>query len=96
MRKSGYIFSVEYCRTDYIPRAIFVELDDQLRMFNTRQEAAMQAEKDGIPIIHDLPVEDWTYVDTPRNREIITKALANHPEHNIKRKHQKQEETYYE
>lgn len=48
--------------------------------------AARKAEKDGIKIIHDMPnVPDWTYIDTPQNREKITAWLKEHPEMCFKR-----------
>lgn len=63
-----------------IPDALHIELDNDKPMHKDRHEAAKQAEKNGIPIIHDIPgLEDWVYVDTPENRAIIHRALARYP-----------------
>lgn len=43
--------------------------------FETDGEAAEQAEKDGIKIIHDMEFDDENsaaYIDTPENRKLLT------------------------
>jgi len=56
----------------------YIENIYQLMKYDTPEAAAKQAEKDGIRIIHDLPgIDDWTYLDTPQNRRILTNHLKN-------------------
>ena len=78
--KNGYgIFT-----SDYMNGALHIELigdiDDICHMYDNDYEASKQAEKDGIKIIHDLPIEnndkDYGYfIDTIKNRKIIQKHL---------------------
>lgn len=69
----------ENARLPLIPGAAFIQSLDE-RRFPTDWDATKQAEKDGIAIIHDMPgVEDWTYIDTPENRVLISNALPKYP-----------------
>ena len=45
-----------------------------MMVFDTDGEAAEQAEKDGIKIIHDMEFDDEnsaSYIDTPKNRKLL-------------------------
>ena len=45
-----------------------------MMIFDSDDEAAEQAEKDGIKIIHDMEFDDENaaaYIDTPENRELL-------------------------
>lgn len=69
----------ENARLPLIPGAAFIQGLDE-RRFPTDWDAAKKAEVDGIAIIHDMPgVEDWTYIDTPENRVLISNALPKYP-----------------
>jgi hypothetical protein len=76
----GYnIFVVNDCDT-IIPGALHIQRHDGSKKFATDYDAARAAEKAGIPIIHDMPgVEDWTYLDTPENRLLISIRLPLYP-----------------
>lgn len=63
----------------FIPGARYIERDDSSMRFDSDQEAARQAEGDGVPIIHDIPaISDWTYVDSSENRVLIERFLENY------------------
>ena len=82
MKKTGYIICQATGSSSVIPGVDHVEVDDTACLFDDDYEAAKQAEKDGIRIIHDLPgIEDWTYVDTAENREKISAWVREHPEY---------------
>lgn len=72
--KRGYaIFT-----SDYGNGASHIERIDDMMVFDSDSEAAEQAEKDGIKIIHDMTFPDEhcaSYIDTPENRELL-KSLA--------------------
>lgn len=60
--------------------ALHIQRLDVVMKFNSDREASIQAEKDGIKLIHDLPIlethEDFAYfIDTKENREIIREHL---------------------
>lgn len=64
--------------------ALHIERIDELDWYDDDVEAAKQAEKDGIKIIHDIRIpedsnlhyyED-TFIDTPENREVLIKEIA--------------------
>lgn len=60
--------------SDYGNGATHIERLDIMGVFDSDAEAAEQAEKDGIKIIHDieLPEEHVAYyIDTPENRELL-------------------------
>lgn len=68
----------------FVPNVEHIRRSDSSDLPN--RAAARKAEKDGIKIIHDMPnVPDWTYIDTPQNREKITAWLKEHPEMCFKR-----------
>lgn len=51
-----------------------IERIDMMEVFESDAEAAEQAEKDGIALIHDMKFKDEDfayYIDTPENREIL-------------------------
>jgi len=51
-----------------------IERIDEMGVFDSDEEAAMQAEKDGIALIHDMKFEGCDfqyYIDTPENRELL-------------------------
>lgn len=71
----------EIFSSDYMNGAEHIERLDCVMIFETDREASEQAEKDGIKIIHDLPLlpthEDFGYfIDTIENRKIIKEHLA--------------------
>ena len=86
----GYVISVGGCEVD-IPDALQVQRIDDLGFYPDDTAASKQAAKDGIKFIHNIPgIERGVYVDTPENRKICRKALAEHPEYrieNILKKH---------
>ena len=64
--------------SDYGNGAKHIERLDCMMIFDSDAEAAEQAEKDGIKIIHDMEFDDENsaaYIDTPENRELL-KNLA--------------------
>lgn len=66
--------------SDYMGEALHIEQLDFMDVYGSDENAALQAEKDGIAIIRDLPLDrddyDFAYfIDTPENREIIRKHL---------------------
>lgn len=68
----------------FVPNVEHIRRSDSSDLPN--RAAARKAEKDGIKIIHDMPnVPDWTYIDTPQNREKITAWLKEHPEMSFKK-----------
>lgn len=77
----GYVICVAPTGSDlpFVPNVEHIRRSDSSDLPN--RAAARKAEKDGIKIIHDMPnVPDWTYIDTPQNREKITAWLKEHPE----------------
>lgn len=51
-----------------------IERIDEMDVFDSDEEAAEQAEKDGIKIIRDMKFEGEDlqyYIDTPENRELL-------------------------
>lgn len=66
------------CMSDYGNGAEHIEKIDIMDVFEDDEEAAEQAEKDGIKIIHDieLPEEHQAaYIDTPENRELLKSLI---------------------
>lgn len=64
--------------SDYGNGATHIERIDIMEVFESDAEAAEQAEKDGIKIIHDieLPEEHQAaYIDTPENRELLANIV---------------------
>lgn len=53
-----------------------IEKIDSMDAFESDEEAAKQAEKDGIKIIHDIKFDESDigyYLDTPKNRQLLKK-----------------------
>lgn len=51
-----------------------IEKIDSIDAFESDEEAAKQAEKDGIKIIHDITFDESNigyYIDTPKNRQLL-------------------------
>ena len=72
--RRGYYIA---CST-YGNGATHIERIDYMNVFYTDKEAAVQAELDGIKLIHDMlfPAEhDAAYLDTPYNR-LLLQSLA--------------------
>lgn len=70
--ENGYVICVTPTGSDlpFVPNVEHIRRSDSSNLSN--RAAARKAEKDGIKIIHDMPnVPDWTYIDTPQNREKI-------------------------
>ena len=64
--------------SDYGNGAEHIQKIDFMNVFEDDAEAAEQAERDGIKIIHDMKFDDENsaaYIDTPENRELL-KDLA--------------------
>ena len=60
--------------SDYGNGAEHIQRLDCMMVFETDGEAAEQAEKDGIKIIHDMKFDDENsaaYIDTPENRKLL-------------------------
>ena len=60
--------------SDYGNGAEHIERLDCMMAFNSDGEAAEQAEKDGIKIIHDMEFNaenSAAYIDTPDNRKLL-------------------------
>lgn len=60
--------------SDYGNGAEHIERLDCMMAFESDGEAAEQAEKDGIKIIHDMEFDDENsaaYIDTPENRGLL-------------------------
>lgn len=82
----GYVICVTPTGSNlpFVPNVEHIRRSDSSDLPN--RAAARKAEKDGIKIIHDMPnVPDWTYIDTPQNREKITAWLKEHPEMSFKK-----------
>lgn len=62
---------------------LHIEKIDELNIYDSDLEAAEQAEKDGIKIIHNVKIPKWmslywykdTFIDTPENREQLRKTI---------------------
>lgn len=66
--------------SEYMNGALHIERDDSIMKFKDDEEASVQAEKDGIKLIKDLPITPGDadfgyYIDTPENRKIIKEHL---------------------
>ena len=80
-KDNGYVICVALTGSGlpFVPNVERIRRSDSSNLSN--RAAARRAEKDGIKIIHDMPnVPDWTYIDTPQNREKIAAWLKEHPE----------------
>lgn len=73
--KRGYAV----CVSDYGNGAHHIEKIDMMDVFSSDSEAADQAEKDGIKIIHDLNLPEEhaaSYIDTPENRKLLYNLIV--------------------
>lgn len=85
--ENGYVICVTPTGSDlpFVPNVEHIRRSDSSNL--SSRAAARKAEKDGIKIIHDMSnVPDWTYIDTPQNREKIAAWLKEHPEMCFKKK----------
>ena len=73
MSAKGYVFAVcEDLDDPYICGALQVERDDSVWIYETDEEAARAAERDGVKLLYGIPfVEDGVYLDTPANRRLL-------------------------
>ena len=74
MNSKGYVFAVcEDPDDPYICGALHVERDDSVWIYETDEEAARAAERDGVKLLYGIPyVEDGVYLDTPENRRLLS------------------------
>lgn len=78
----GYVIAVCDDSEFYIPNAEHIERDDSLWLFNSDEEAAIAAEKDGVRLIRGMPdVPDGVYIDSEENRKHIEAMLKQYPEY---------------
>ena len=73
MSAKGYVLAVcEDLDDPYICGALHVERDDSVWIYETDEEAARAAERDGVKLLYGIPfVEDGVYLDTPANRRLL-------------------------
>ena len=73
MSSKGYVLAVcEDLDDPYICGALHVERDDSVWIYETDEEAARAAERDGVKLLYGIPfVEDGVYLDTPANRRLL-------------------------
>ena len=73
MSSKGYVLAVcDDLNDPYICGALHVERDDSLWIYETDEEAARAAERDGVKLLYGIPyVEDGVYLDTPENRRLL-------------------------
>lgn len=65
----------------YLPEALHIERNDELMLVENDEEASIEAEKDGVPLIYGVDgIPDGVYIDTEENRRIIFKMLERFPE----------------
>lgn len=72
-RKGYSIFT-----SDYGNGATHIEKIDAMDAFESDDEAAEQAERDGIKIIHDIELPEEhraAYIDTPENRKLLAEIV---------------------
>ena len=72
-KSKGYVFAVcQEVDAPYICGAIHVERDASSWLYETDEEAARAAERDGAKLLYGIPyVEDGIYLDTPDNRRLL-------------------------
>ena len=72
-RSQGYAVTVcEGADDPYICGALHVERDDSTWTYETDEEAAQAARRDGVKLLYGIPyVEDGVYLDTPENRRLL-------------------------
>ncbi len=70
----GYVFAV--CRNaddSYICGVLHVERDGHTWIYETDEDAARAAERDGVKLLYGIPyVQDGIYLDTSENRRILS------------------------
>ena len=73
VKSRGYVLAVcEDADDPYICGALHVERDDSVWLYETDEEAARAAERDGVKLLYGIPyVEDGVYLDTPENRRLL-------------------------
>jgi hypothetical protein len=87
LEHTGYLIIYAENSEYYIPNALHIQKNDDKNIFEDDYKAALQAKKDGIPLICNMRgIEDNVYIDTLENREIIEKALKDYPEYYIAKK----------
>ncbi|MDR0859177.1 MAG: hypothetical protein LBN97_09115, partial [Oscillospiraceae bacterium] len=70
---TGYLFAVSDDSEYYIPNALHIERDDSLMLYASDSAAGRAARIAGVPLIDNLDgVPEGVYLDTPRNRALIT------------------------
>jgi hypothetical protein len=78
----GYLIAICDDSDFYIPDAEHIERNDRLHLFETDDAASRAAEQDGIKLIHGMPgVPDCVYIDSEKNRAVITSMLEKYPEY---------------
>lgn len=78
----GYGIFIAEGSSFYIPQAEHIEKIDEDNLFSDDEEACKQAEKDGVKLIYNMEgIPDGVYIDTIQNRDILIKALEQHPEY---------------
>ena len=73
MSSKGYVLAVcDDLNDPYICGALHVERDDSVWIYETDEEAARAAERDGVKLLYGIPyVENGVYLDTPANRRLL-------------------------
>ena len=73
VKSRGYVLAVcEDADDPYICGALHVERDDSTGDYETDEEAARAAGRDGVKLLYGIPyVEDGVYLDTPENRRLL-------------------------
>ncbi len=80
----GYFLSITFGGGYYIPNALHVERDDEMLLFESDEQAAKAAERDGVKLIYGMDgIPDGIYIDTPENRDVIFQGLKKYPELSI-------------
>ena len=72
MSKGYVITACQDADDPYICGALHVERDDSSWMYESDDEAARAAERNGVKLLYGIPyVEDGVYLDTPENRRLL-------------------------
>lgn len=80
--KESYLLCYADGSEFYIPNALHIERNDELMLVENDEQASVEAEKAGIPLIYGMDgVPDQVYIDTEDNREIIISMLEKYPEY---------------
>lgn len=82
MKEKSYVVCLADNSDFYIPNALHIERNDDVMLVEDDEQAAKEAEKDGIKLIYRMDgVPDQVYIDTPENRENIVEMLELYPEY---------------